>query len=120
MRPPLYIYRSPFLHLTEAMSKSWFVYILSNYTRNVFYVGMTNDLANRLRNHSRGRGSKFAPTYNLNYLVYWEQVPDKRHALAREKQLKNWHREWKIALIQKKNPTMRDLREEAPGTLGKG
>jgi putative endonuclease len=101
------------------MPKAWFVYILSNYTRNVFYIGMTNDLPNRLRNHKKGRDSNFAPRFNLKYLVYWEELPDKRHALARERRLKNWHREWKIALTKKKNPTMRDLSMESPRAVGK-
>jgi putative endonuclease len=97
------------------MNKPWFVYILSNYARTVFYVGITNHLSLRLRNHRRGKDSNFAPKYNLNYLVYWEEVPEKRQALARERQLKNWHRDWKMALIRKKNPEMRDLGAEILG-----
>jgi putative endonuclease len=94
-------------------TKPWFVYILSNYTRTVLYVGITNNLALRLKNHRRGKNSNFVPKYNLNHLVYWEKLHDKRHALARERQLKNWQRDWKITLV-KKNPTMRDLNAEIP------
>jgi putative endonuclease len=90
----------------------WYVYILSNYTRNVLYVGVTNDLYQRLKNHRIGRGSNFAPKFNVKFLVYWEKLPDKRRALARERQLKNWHRNWKIALIRRRNPSMRDLSTE--------
>ena len=97
--------------------KSWFVYILSNYTRNVFYIGITNDLPARLRSHRMGKNSNFVPRYNLYYLVYWEELPNKREALARERQLKNWHRDWKIALIRKKNPMMRDLSAEIVGAM---
>lgn len=99
------------------MDQPWFVYILSNYTRNVFYFGTTNDLFHRLQSHHEGKGSNFAPEYNLKYLIYREELPNKHHALTREKQLKNWHRDSKIALIQKKNPTVRDLSAEAPGPM---
>jgi putative endonuclease len=69
----------------------------------------------RPKNHRISKDSNFAPKYNLHFLVYHEKLQDKWHAFAREKQLKNWHREWKLALIRKKNPMMRDLCKEIPG-----
>ena len=96
------------------MTKRYFVYILSNYTRTTFYTGVTNDLARRLSEHRMARGPSFPPKYNVKYLVYWEEFSDIHQAIAREKQLKNWHREWKLALIRSVNPEMRDLSDEMP------
>ncbi len=94
--------------------KHFFVYILSNHTRSVFYIGVTNDLAQRLSQHRGGWGSRFALKYNLKSLVYWEEFADPHRAIMREKQLKNWHRDWKIELIRSVNPEMRDLSDEIP------
>jgi putative endonuclease len=92
--------------------KRYFVYILTNYTRTTFYVGVTNSLRQRLFQHMNGFGSKFCQRYNLKYLVYFEEFSSVGDAIAREKQLKNWHRDWKINLIRSVNPGMKDLREE--------
>jgi putative endonuclease len=61
-----------------------------------------------------GRGPSFPPKYNIKYLVYWEEFSDISQAIAREKQLKNWHHDWKLALIRSVNPEMRDLGGELP------
>ena len=89
-----------------------FVYILSNKHRTTFYIGSTIDLRRRLIEHRRGKGNGFTAKYNLKYLVYYEVLPSIHEAKVREKQLKNWHREWKINLIKEKNPELKDLSAE--------
>jgi putative endonuclease len=89
-----------------------YVYILSNDNRTVFYIGVTADLSRRLTEHRSGKGSLFCKKYNVTTLVYYELSIDIRSAIAREKQLKNWKREWKIDLIKSKNPEMKDLMEK--------
>ncbi len=95
--------------------KRGYVYIVSNYTRSTFYIGVTSNLSRRMAEHKAGTGSEFACKYNLKYLVYYEAVPSMYAAIEREKQLKQWHRDWKINLIKSVNPEMRDLTDEIPG-----
>ena len=89
---------------------SYSVYILSNFARTVFYTGVTNNLQYRISQHKNGE-SNFTNKYKCHFLMYYEDYFDIRNAIAREKQLKKWHREWKIALIKKYNPDMIDLAE---------
>ena len=89
--------------------KNGYVYILSNYKRNVFYIGVTGNLENRIREHKSDRGSKFTKKYNLKYLVYYEEFPNIIEAIDREKQLKNWRHKWKMNLIKQLNPSLKDL-----------
>ncbi len=94
-------------------AQNYFVYILTNPDRHtVLYIGVTNDLEGRASDHSLGRGSVFAKQYNANKLIYFEAFPDLQSAIAREKQLKNWSRAKKEALITKANPGWHDLFEE--------
>jgi putative endonuclease len=86
-----------------------FVHIMSNKNLTTFYTGVTNDLERRVQEHKNGDGSEFTSKYKLTYLVYYEMIGDIKTAIQREKQLKNWHREWKIYLINKLNPKMLDL-----------
>ena len=88
-----------------------FVYIMSNKNRTTFYIGVTNDLERRVREHRAG-GSVFTSKYNLFDLVYFEIISDIVTAIAREKQLKRWHREWKINLIKSMNPEFEDLAKD--------
>ena len=85
------------------------VYLLSNFARTVFYTGVTNNLQTRMRQHRNNEGSSFTCKYKCHFLMYYEDYADIRNAIAREKQLKKWLREWKIALIRKENPNMIDL-----------
>jgi len=62
-----------------------------------------------VNSHSEGKGSDFTKRYNLTDLLYFEEFDDIREAIAREKQLKNWRREWKFNLIKKVNPDLKDL-----------
>jgi putative endonuclease len=89
--------------------KKGFIYIISNKKRTTIYVGVTNNLKRRITEHKEGIGSKFSGKYKLTDLLYYEEIPDIRNAICREKQLKNWHREWKINLIKSFNPDLKDL-----------
>ena len=86
---------------------TFFVYILANRSRGL-YVGVTNDIARRLAQH-RSATSGFSARYRCARLVFVETAADARTAIAREKQIKNWRREKKLALIQAKNPAWDDL-----------
>ena len=82
---------------------------MSNKSRSTFYIGVTSNLKTRIADHKNGIGSEFTKKNNLNNLLYFEDFPDIYQAIDREKQLKNWHRQWKINLIQSVNPEMNDL-----------
>ena len=88
---------------------------MSNKHRTTFYIGVTNNLQKRVSEHINGIGSKFVKKYNLFDLVYYEHYTDIKYAIIREKQLKNWHREWKINLIKKINPELKDLKPDIFG-----
>ena len=90
--------------------KGGYIYILSNKNRTTLYIGVTSDLDRRIAEHVEGEGSKFSSKYNLTDLVYFEEFDDISEAIAREKQLKNWKREWKINLIKSLNPELKDLK----------
>ncbi|MBC8753627.1 GIY-YIG nuclease family protein [Kordia sp. YSTF-M3] len=89
--------------------KESYVYIMTNKYRTTFYIGVTSSLKNRMFEHASGKGSEFTKRYNLTDLVYYEKFLDINQAIAREKQLKNWQRSWKIDLIKELNPTMETL-----------
>ncbi len=93
------------------MLKTGYVYIMTNKWRTTFYIGVTSDLAKRVAEHKSGKGSVFTGKYNLTDLVYYEIIHDMKQAILREKELKRWHREWKINLIKKLNPEMKDVGE---------
>lgn len=90
------------------MKKS-FVYIMTNTYRTTFYIGVTLDLKKRVMEHIEGFGSTFTKKYNLKDLIYFEEFSDINQAIEREKQLKNWHRQWKLNLIKEQNPTLSTL-----------
>ncbi len=92
--------------------KAGYVYILSNRNRTTFYIGVTSDLQTRIYQHHYEKGSKFTHRYNCHDLVYYEYFEDIVYAIDREKQLKRWHRDWKLNLIRTVNPDMKDLSEE--------
>jgi putative endonuclease len=77
-------------------------------TRNAL-IGVTNDLRTRLEQHRNGHGSEFVKKYGVHRLVHVETFASPQEAIAREKQLKNWHRDWKIRLIEEDNPDWSDL-----------
>jgi len=91
------------------MIKTGFVYILSNKSRTTLYIGVTSNLMKRLTEHRAGLGGVFTKKYNVHELLYFEEVQGMLYAIAREKQLKNWHRDWKWNLIKERNPDLLDL-----------
>jgi len=91
---------------------SFSVYILSNYARTVFYTGITNNLEIRICEHRNNQGSAFTAKYRCHFLMYYEDYSDVNNAIAREKQIKNWQRKWKIELIRKENPDLIDLAKD--------
>jgi putative endonuclease len=86
-----------------------YVYILSNKNRTVLYIGVTNDLERRMAEHKNGIGSSFIKKYNAHELLFYEIHNDINQAITREKQLKEWKREWKMDLIKTMNIEMLDL-----------
>ena len=91
------------------MKHGGYTYIMTNRPDGVLYVGVTADLHQRLHQHRSGLGSKFCSKYGIDQLVLAEAHATIEEAIAREKQLKNWERRWKIDLIEAANPDWRDL-----------
>ena len=88
-----------------------YVYILTNEYSTTFYVGVTSNLIKRIYEHKGKFVDGFTKKYNLNKLVYYEIAENIESAIMREKQLKHWHRKWKIELINEFNPEFKDLYE---------
>ncbi len=93
------------------MGNSYYVYILSNYTNTVLYIGITNDLLRRIYEHKHKLEKGFTEKYSVDKLVYFEEYSDVTTAITREKQLKGGSRKKKIDLIEKDNPMFSDLYE---------
>jgi len=91
--------------------KQYYVYIMSNNSK-ILYIGVTDNLTRRVYEHKNKLLEGFTKRYNLTKLVYYEVTNDINAAIRREKQLKNWHREWKINLIESVNKEWKDLAEE--------
>jgi len=89
--------------------RTYWTYILTNAARNVMYVGVTNNLENRIAEHRSGHGSVFMRRYNVHTLVYAEDYQQIEDAIAREKEIKAWRRSKKNALVESVNPTWADL-----------
>ncbi len=87
----------------------YYVYILTNKKQGTLYIGVTNDLVRRIWEHKNHVVEGFTEKYKLGRLVYYEETDNVESAIQREKQLKNWHRPWKITLIEKNNPEWNDL-----------
>lgn len=90
----------------------YYVYILINEGRNVLYIGIMNNIIRRTYEHKVGLVEGFTKRYRVKILVYFEEFQRAIDAITREKQLKNWHREWKFNLIRSKNPELKDLYDE--------
>ena len=90
------------------MQRQYYVYILTNRTRRL-YVGVTNDLHRRMFEHKQKLVPGFTSTYNLTWLAYYETTNDIYGAISREKQIKAWRREKKMALVATMNPEWKDL-----------
>ena len=82
---------------------------MTNYSQTSFYIGVTGNLQKRVWEHKNKVVDGFTKKYNIDRLVYYELTDSVDTALNREKQLKRWHREWKINLIKEINPEFKDL-----------
>jgi putative endonuclease len=90
----------------------YYVYILASRQRGTLYTGVTNDLARRVYEHREELMRGFTRKYGVNRLVYYETYDSPDPALAREKRLKRWNREWKVQAIEAFNPDWRDLYDD--------
>ena len=89
--------------------------MLTNEYNTVLYTGVTSDLVKRINQHKKKIADGFSAKYNLSKLVYYEVFEDVLSAIEKEKQLKNWQRQWKINLIGLANPEWKDLFNELLG-----
>ncbi len=92
--------------------KIYCVYILTNQRNGTLYIGVTGNLKKRIWEHKKKIVGGFTKKYNTDRLIYFEQTEDVKSALLREKQLKKWNRDWKLRLIEEKNPQWKDLYDE--------
>ena len=92
------------------MDYTFYVYIVSS-NSGTLYIGITNDIYRRMKEHKSGAFEGFASKYGCNRLVYYECYDRVLRAISREKQLKGWRREKKVALIERDNPRWQDLAE---------
>ncbi|MBI1863170.1 GIY-YIG nuclease family protein [Candidatus Microgenomates bacterium] len=90
----------------------YYVYILASKRNGTLYIGVTGNLVKRVYEHKNNLAHGFTKTYNVHTLVYFEYHDEIAGAIRREKQLKEWRRNWKIELIEKKNPYWKDLYDE--------
>jgi len=95
--------------MREKLHKVYHVYITASRPRGVLYVGMTSDLAARSWQHRERVREGFSKRYWVDRVVYFKAHDDPHIAARRERAMKRWRRDWKIALIEEHNPTWRDL-----------
>ena len=91
---------------------TYYVYILASQRNGTLYTGVTNNIEQRVFDHKKGTGSKFTHKYHVNQPMYYEETDDIGAAIHREKQVKKWKRQWKIALIEETNPGWNDLAKD--------
>lgn len=89
--------------------KLYYVYILTNYNKTVFYTGITDDIVRRTYEHNNELVDGFTKKYKVKYLLYYEVFNDVTKAISREKVLKRWRKKWKWDLILKVNPELTNL-----------
>jgi len=99
------------------MQKYFYVYILASRRNGTLYIGITSDLVKRVWKHKNKLADGFTTKYNINKLVYFEQLNDAKTALNREKRLKKYNRQWKLNLIEQANNKWKDLYEEITSGL---
>ena len=88
----------------------WYVYIMTNKTNEILYIGVNDDIDSRVEEHkTKVYPQSFTARYNCNKLVYFEEFDNGSKASLREKQMKKWNRGWKIKLIVEMNPNWSDL-----------
>jgi len=91
---------------------AYYVYILASGRNGTLYVGMTSELARRVHEHKQGVVGGFTKKYAVHHLVHFETFDEMADALSRERRVKKWLRKWKLDLIEKNNPTWRDLYDD--------
>jgi putative endonuclease len=96
-------------HKMRNIQREYYVYMLASKRLGTFYVGVTNNLDVRVRQHKDDVVEGFTNRYGVHRLVWFETHGDIREAITREKQIKGWNRAWKIRLIEKGNPEWKDL-----------
>ena len=89
--------------------RDYYVYILASKRNGTLYIGITNDLVRRVYEHKHDLINGFTQKYSVHMLVYFKQYKNVESAIRREKQLKFWHRKWKLRLIEETNPEWQDL-----------
>jgi putative endonuclease len=89
----------------------YYVYLLASQKHGTLYVGVTSNLLGRVYQHKTGVVRGFTRRYHVHLLVWFECYDDPLTAIAREKEIKKWRREWKINLIESTNPEWLDLYE---------
>lgn len=94
------------------MMKDYYVYILTNEHNTVLYIGVTNNLQRRVYEHKMEINEGFTKQYQVHKLIYFENCHNIKDAIAREKQLKGWSRQKKIALIETMNPEWKALDQD--------
>ena len=92
--------------------KCYYVYILASKKNGTLYIGVTNDLRQRVHQHTCAMVPGFTKRYSMHRLVYFETFRRIGDALTAEKRLKKWSRQWKIRLIEEHNPQWKDLYED--------
>lgn len=100
------------IELGMADTKQPAVYILASHRNGTLYIGVTSNLIQRVWQHKIDLFEGFTKKYQVHILVYYELHNDMLSAITREKQLKKWNRNWKLMMIEKDNPTWRDLWED--------
>ncbi len=85
------------------------VYIMASTPRGTLYIGVTDDLRRRAREHRGSRGSAFTRKYAVKFLVWYARFEHAKDALQRERTMKDWPRAWKINLVERENPDWKDL-----------
>jgi len=91
------------------MGKQFYVYILASKRNGTLYTGVTSNLVQRVWQHKNNVIEGFTQKYNVKILVYYEAHANSEGAITREKQIKKWRRNWKLRLIEEKNPHWNDL-----------
>ena len=91
------------------MAEKAYVYFMTNNSNKVLYIGVTSDLTKRVMQHKNHVYEGFTEKYNCTKLVYFEECNDINSAIRREKQLKNWHRDWKTNIVNQSNKDWNDL-----------
>ena len=92
--------------------QTYYVYIMASRRNGTLYIGVTNNLIRRVYEHKNDLVEGFTGKYRVHKLVYWEQSENVESAIEREKQLKHWKRQWKLALIEEDNAGWDDLYEQ--------